>query len=486
MPEKRREILLGPPGTGKTRDLIEALERALVSGIAPEEVAFLAFTKKAANVAIARATSHFGFPKSRFPYFRTIHSLAFHENKIASMDVMRTAQYREFGNAHGWDFTVSYDNPDDRPVYGRGLGDTLLRCYDMATARCISPLEEASRDEYHLTEYAITFFISQFEAYKKKFGLKTFNDFLSQGVALNVKLVIIDEAQDLTRLQWEFIRKSFKNCPHIIIAGDDDQCIYEWSGADVNFFLSLDFPVRVLTRSHRCREEIWKVCNTISNRIGNRFDKNWEPMSPGGVVDFKQALDDVSLSHGEWLVLARKNRGLRKMWTKLMNTGRIFHDGSIWINERSWFKAILTYQDLLAGAPVSAAAIIELQKYCPFVQRVAEYAEYRWDDLRWSIEKKDWETALPGLAIIERTFFKQALGLPQDLRKPGEIRLTTIHGAKGGEADNVLLDTSLDGIPRQQFRKNPDAERRVWYVGVSRARHNLVLTGSTNNSIVYI
>ena len=60
------------------------------------------------------------------------------------------------------------------------------------------------------------------------------------------------------------------------------------------------------------------------------------------------------------------------------------------------------------------------------------------------------------------------------------IVLSTIHGAKGTEADHVILLTDLPTLARRAMEREPDAERRVWYVGVTRARRTLTLVGFNN------
>ena len=69
--------IFGPPGTGKTTALLNMVDDALQSGIAPMNIAFLAFTRKAANEAKERAAARFNLdPKKDLFYFRTLHSLA--------------------------------------------------------------------------------------------------------------------------------------------------------------------------------------------------------------------------------------------------------------------------------------------------------------------------------------------------------------------------------------------------------------------------
>jgi DNA helicase-2/ATP-dependent DNA helicase PcrA len=53
------------------------------------------------------------------------------------------------------------------------------------------------------------------------------------------------------------------------------------------------------------------------------------------------------------------------------------------------------------------------------------------------------------------------------------VKLSTIHGAKGGEADNVLLLTDLSSKFAGEYHNNPDAIHRLFYVGITRAKQNL-------------
>ena len=94
--------IFGPPGTGKTTTLLNMVDKALEEGTPPDRIAFLAFTRKAANEAKERAAVRFNLdPKQDLIFFRTLHSLALTMSDIRPEQVMQEENYRELSRTIG-------------------------------------------------------------------------------------------------------------------------------------------------------------------------------------------------------------------------------------------------------------------------------------------------------------------------------------------------------------------------------------------------
>ena len=90
--------VFGPPGSGKTTFLLSIVETELANDVHPMKVGYFAFTKKAATEARDRAIQKFPNlnPDTDFPFFRTLHSLAYRCLGISTKDMMSPEHYKEF------------------------------------------------------------------------------------------------------------------------------------------------------------------------------------------------------------------------------------------------------------------------------------------------------------------------------------------------------------------------------------------------------
>ena len=86
-----------------------------------------------------------------------------------------------------------------------------------------------------------------------------------------------------------------------------------------------------------------------------------------------------------------------------------------------------------------------------------------------------WSEAMDRIADKDRAYVTALLRRGEKLNGVPRIVVSTIHGSKGGEADNVVLFTDLSPAADSTLRIAPDDVHRVFYVGVTRTRRNLYL-----------
>jgi len=92
-----------------------------------------------------------------------------------------------------------------------------------------------------------------------------------------------------------------------------------------------------------------------------------------------------------------------------------------------------------------------------------------------------WHIALGKISPVEREYFIAARKRGETLVYKPRIRISTIHGVKGGEADNVCLMTDIAPRTFDEMNKDLDSELRVFYVGVTRAKQSLHLLNPQTN-----
>ena len=90
---------------------------------------------------------------------------------------------------------------------------------------------------------------------------------------------------------------------------------------------------------------------------------------------------------------------------------------------------------------------------------------------------KIWHRVL-NFPLSDKVYIISLLRRKENLNRAPRITLSTIHGSKGGEADNVMLLTELPRVIDENYFKNKDDERRVFYVGMTRAKKELHIVRS--------
>ncbi len=483
-------LILGPPGCGKTTYLLNQVQEEMANGTHPARIAYLSFTRKAAGEAITRAVERWGCDRKEFPYFRTLHSLAYQELGLTKQMIMGKAQYAAIGRALGLIFSDYMDWEEGLPVSARN-GDQALYLTAMSRAT-LTPLEQQYRvtgseqlDWFQLKQFADTL-----EQFKIDTGMIDFPDmldlFLRNCQPLDIDVAFIDEAQDLSRQQWRMARHALSRAKRIYYAGDDDQAIYRWSGADVDAFLELPGERLVLDQSYRLPRHVHALCTGLAKRIARRIDKSWRPRAEDGQVSYLTTLSDLEWREGSYLWLARNRYALGRMEGVVRQAGIPYTIGRRAAIDPEAAQAIRTWERLRRGEAQPAAAIRGVYSFMrsgdgyrrghKMLKGVPDNALLTLADLRNAhglLRDDVWHEALVGIPAEEREFYLVARRRGEKLLAAPRVHLSTIHGAKGGEADHVVLLSDMAARTFSEFQRAPDDEHRVAYVAASRARQTL-------------
>jgi|21_taG_2_1085346.scaffolds.fasta_scaffold01786_2 DNA helicase-2/ATP-dependent DNA helicase PcrA len=498
--------IFGPPGTGKTTTLLNMVDTAIQGGTEPSNIAFLAFTRKAAYEAKERAARRFDLnPDKDLPYFRTLHSLAYMMLGIKENQLMQREHFDELSNKIGIVLTIrsaALDDDDvglitsDHPIIGL-INLSRLKKTSLRTEYNCSSLEE----DWMTVDYVNR----AYHDYKNAHGLIDYTDMLVEFVdnAINYcpefDLCFMDEAQDLSPLQWDIAHALDKRAKSMYAAGDDDQAIYKWAGADVDHFIGLPSGSEVLEQSYRIPAEVHKVAESISTRIQNRFPKKYLPRKETGKVQRIYSVSEVDMSEGDWLVLAQANYMLSSVATQLKYDGYLFErNGHRSISEKI-STAVNGWERLRKGHQID----------CDTAQAIYDYMTGNGVRIargfkRFSVHDKDkvfdlptlqlqyglgandtmiWHEAMDKLPMVDQIYITSLLRRKEKFNAVPRIKLSTIHGAKGGEADNVVLFTDLTTAA---LKERGDDIHRVFYVGVTRTRQNLYIVEPEDVTRSYI
>ena len=367
-----------------------------------------------------------------------------------------------------------------------------MNIVNTARVRGIPAKQQWSEANLDIGWYEVDRMERALESFKKERHLYDFTDMLvlfnKENSAPSLDVVFIDEAQDLSYLQWKMVEQIEQKAKKLYIAGDDDQAIYRWAGADVNYFLNLQGDTRVLKQSFRIPSKIHKLANNFVQRISNRKLKTWNPTQDGGTINWHSSPEHVDMSEGNWLVLARNGYLLHSLEEQCRREGYIYERGNNSSINRKLLDAIVSWEKLRKGEAVEPSSVKTVYNYITSGKGIErgfkkllgmdDEALYNIQDLKneYGLKTEEiWHEALDRIGQRDREYIIAALRRGEKLTQNARIRFSTIHGAKGAEADNVLVLTDVSPRAYEEYQVHPDDETRVFYVALTRARKNLHL-----------
>ena len=475
--------ILGPPGTGKTTRLIKYVKTFVKLGTPIDKIGYFAFTTKAANEAVDRMLDAYPkLQKKNLKYFRTLHSLAFTQLGMKKAQVMQDEHYEDIGRKLGIEVTV-YSNGEEKT----GFVDSDSEYFNIINAariKNVSIEDEYNTDMYSedINKHQLQILKDEVDNYKAAYGLVDFTDMIEKfntaELCPKYDVIFVDEAQDLSPIQWKMYDILKKNSKYVILAGDDDQAIYGWAGADVKRFQDEEAKDIILPQSYRVPQSVQHIADQILSRIPDdrRIEKQWAPRPESGAVDHITSIEDAPLHEGDWLILARTNDKLTKLKPILKDMAIYFELKGRKSYKTRLYTAIKNYTRWTNGDKLSLSECKDLFEFLEIEWVMTDERMYDLQEFGFKLDSPWYEEFKSDPE--ENLYIREMLRLEEKLNSPARVKLSTIHAAKGGEATNVLLILDNTKKIREAVERSEDKydeEQRVWYVGVTRTKQNLYI-----------
>jgi DNA helicase-2/ATP-dependent DNA helicase PcrA len=275
--------IFGPPGAGKTTNLTRQIRRA-VERFGPDSVLITSFSRAAAAELAGR-----DLPVDP-DRVGTLHSHCYHAlggPRIAEANVddwnqenphLQITPVKKQGRLHGEE---SFEEDDA----GSGNdGDRLLEQLNRWRGWMMP------REAWPAT---VREFAARWQAYKQSLGLLDFADVIEvclQEVPVapgSPAVIFTDEAQDLNRMQLSLIRKWGERANYFIVAGDDDQTVFSFTGATPDAMLDPDIPSDhkiILKQSYRVPRAVHRLADAWIRQVTRRQEKIYLPRPEEGEI----------------------------------------------------------------------------------------------------------------------------------------------------------------------------------------------------------
>ena len=515
------EVIFGPPGTGKTTELGRIVGQCVTED-GSDSVVLCAFTKSAARELAGR---DLGIPDG---HIGTLHSLCYH-----ALDTPPIAEttWKAWNEAY-----PVYEMSDDNAIdINEGGGQQRLPG-DIALAE-VNLLRQQMIPATAWPEYAQVFH-HKWTDWKTQHHAIDFTDMIDHARQVvpiapgHPQTLIVDEAQDLSLLQWDLLTRWARHVTRWIAAGDDDQALYNWCGGTFEPLLAAPSR-RVLPQSYRVPFRIQQHAKRYTNGITHRESKTWAARPTAGICEaiwgrwrdgdawiaqiqewLTTTQDTVAILAPCSFMLTPTIRGLRaagipfsNRWRRRRRDWNPLHPPRRGVSTSQRLRDFLrptdrlwTWQELSTWLPLirtdgvlhhGAKARIALHADKTGVCTLADLAELLLPDaidgalhdgLGWFeyqvLQSKAKSVAYP-LRVLQR-YNRNALS------EEPRVSIGTAHSLKGGEADRVIFYTELSKAQQLALREGgsvTDDILRMLYVGSTRARHELYAVRETEENL---
>jgi len=531
----------GAPGTGKTYTLRERLEKRKEAGLTAGSVKWITFTNAGTVDAVETVKEVFpGLDGDEHidadKVARTFHSLTlsllFHEDLIESEEDMEPDPvivpgsygeddinpFAEFCELVGMEYDADA-NDTKKLLSGEKertpVGNKFFAVYNFLNQTCKPPEKHWDAPlTTPIPNSRIPGLIEEWEAFKRDHydhRVYQFCDYVhlayEHGVTPEVDLLLIDEFQDFTPAEYR-LYKSWRDAgsiDEIVLAGDPEQSIYSFRGGSPLYFEETDIDEDVtLKESYRCPVPVANAAVGILKSHADTSPRGFHGRTDDGRLRTATVRDGVELANavveshettpsepGEpsVMLLTRTNTQLRSVSRALQTQGIPF---DILGSRRSlWgygeMRAILEFlREFPTADSYDKQRVWKVTSNLPDGRLNGSIRGDRgFDEVPAEEVVSVFEAFSDAVDVVshldlpewKRDALKAALDSPADITTD-DVKIGTIHTAKGLEAPSVYLFEQSSERINEQYERDDDAaaeEHRVWYVGVTRASEELTI-----------
>lgn len=477
-------VIYGPPGCGKSTEIIRRMDQAVARGVPIDRIGLVSFTRAAAQELAKRA----GIRPGR--NISTIHSYAFRLAGMVKEQVVDRLKLREFSRMSKIETTGAgvYDQES------LGPGDYYLAMYSYMRSVMLTDTREAfyaGGREGSLVEFQ--YFIKMYQQWKEANGYMDFADMLDAALRadprdVGIDLLFLDEAQDFSLMQWNLIHHWMPHIGEVVLALDDDQTLYKFNGAypdgGTKFEERYGSERIVLTQSHRIPGAVHRLAETLIGHVADRVEKVYLPRKEEGQVRMYGGLAMLPpVDPEEETLILFRNHSMREEieeWLMAGGVPYVTDNGRPGPLQGRQATAVRAWTGAQRALKATGNLMIEPRQWVhmrqcamPMYQR-----HFKAEEVESIIDKPWWNVFY--LAPDIRSYLRAVEKALGSISLGTKVHLSTIHGAKGREADRVILLNGMSDRTAEAYTQDPDTEIRTFYVGVTRTKEKLDIVAGNN------